>query len=794
MDSGSSSTDTAAESSTETATKDVILSIAAAQAAISSNNTYETLRNLQIPQVGFGIKSPDKVPRDHPSPNSPATRPESLSLGTQMRIEEGTKLSPTTSPGKPPRPPNEAVARRPSRTRSSFLRAKSRLVEVEPPYAPIPTDASLEEESTTQPVVNAAAAAARSPYRDSPRQTPSRVSVSTPKAVQGDDDEEEEDEEVYKATVQANPKSGKKLNLLLPAILEWTMFVALTALLVASLIVHPLIEMKLWSLELWKWCVLAMVMFCGQLINEWCTNGLVFLLERNFPLKSKVLYFVYGMKRSVQVFFWLASILVAWVLLFNHGVKRSRRAARILHYITMALAGFVVGAGIWLAKTLFIKTVAVAFHVERFFERIRDSLFHQYVLQALSGPPLKEEESEQDGIGIDRPTTTSCTASGKMSFRRKKGNLEEVIDIDRLNRMKQEKVSAWTMRGLIKVITGTKLSTISCTLDGDQTSNEITSEREAKFAASRIFENLAKPGHKYIEEEDLRRFMKREVVEHVFPLLEGETKTGKIKKASLTKWVVDWYLERKVLAHSLNDTKTAVEELNRIASGLVLIVNIIVWNLMMGFFTTKILVFISSQLLLVVFMFGNTVKMVFEALIFVFIMHPFDVGDRCVIDGVQMVVEEMNILTTIFLRYDNEKIIYPNSVLATKPISNFYRSPEMCDSVEFAVHFSTSAETISALKARIKLYLESKKQHWRPIHSLVVKEIEDMNKMKMCLYVNHTINFQNVTEKNSRRCDLLMELKKIFEDLGIKYHLLPQEVYITYVGSPESKFFDGMAH
>lgn len=67
-----------------------------------------------------------------------------------------------------------------------------------------------------------------------------------------------------------------------------------------------------------------------------------------------------------------------------------------------------------------------------------------------------------------------------------------------------------------------------------------------------------------------------------------------------------------------------------------------------------------------------------------------------------MIVEEMNILTTIFLRYDNEKIFYPNAVLATKPISNFFRSPEMGDSVEFAVDFSTSAETIAALKDRIK--------------------------------------------------------------------------------------------
>ena len=99
---------------------------------------------------------------------------------------------------------------------------------------------------------------------------------------------------------------------------------------------------------------------------------------------------------------------------------------------------------------------------------------------------------------------------------------------------------------------------------------------------------------------------------------------------------VNVYNERKSLTLSLNDAKTAIEELNRVASGVVLIVIIIVWLLVMGWATTKVLILISSQLLLVAFMFGNTCKTVFEAMIFVFVMHPFDVGDRCVIDGVQV--------------------------------------------------------------------------------------------------------------------------------------------------------------
>lgn len=70
----------------------------------------------------------------------------------------------------------------------------------------------------------------------------------------------------------------------------------------------------------------------------------------------------------------------------------------------------------------------------------------------------------------------------------------------------------------------------------------------------------------------------------------------------------------------------------------------------------------------------------------------------------QMVVEEMNILTTVFLRYDNTKLIFPNSVLATKPINNFYRSPDMGDGIEFSIHVATPADKIAAVRQRIAKY------------------------------------------------------------------------------------------
>lgn len=43
---------------------------------------------------------------------------------------------------------------------------------------------------------------------------------------------------------------------------------------------------------------------------------------------------------------------------------------------------------------------------------------------------------------------------------------------------------------------------------------------------------------RYIDEEDLLRFMPKKEVDNVFPLFEGASETRKIKKSSFKKWVV----------------------------------------------------------------------------------------------------------------------------------------------------------------------------------------------------------------------------------------------------------------
>lgn len=79
-----------------------------------------------------------------------------------------------------------------------------------------------------------------------------------------------------------------------------------------------------------------------------------------------------------------------------------------------------------------------------------------------------------------------------------------------------------------------------------------------------------------------------------------------------------------------------MKKLHRTVDVVLALTVLIVWLLILGISPMHLLVFVFSQMLLIAFLFGNVCKTLVEAIIFMFVMHPFDVGDRCVIDSVQV--------------------------------------------------------------------------------------------------------------------------------------------------------------
>ncbi|XP_054778488.1 mechanosensitive ion channel protein 6-like [Prosopis cineraria] len=659
-----------------------------------------------------------------------------------------------------------------------------------------------------------------------PPEEPDRKSGRVAKSGQmlsgmsGKKGEDEEDDPFLEEDV---PDEWKQTHFSIWVLLEWLSLILFLAALACTLSIAVLRNKILWKLRLWKWEVMILVLICGRLVSDWVIRILVFFIERNFLLRKRVLYFVYGVRKAVQNCLWLGFVLIAWRLLFDKKVERETRGKNALQYVTKFLVCFLVGTLVLLAKTLVVKVMASSFYTSTYFDRIQESLFNQFVIETLSGPPLveiqKSEEEEQkladevqklENAGVNIPpelraTALSTTKSPRAAaFSRtkspratKSGMLQKSprlisgkfsrplshkshdgITIDHLHKLNPKNVSAWNMKRLMNMVRHGTLSTLDEQILDDENATQIRSENEARAAAKKIFQNVARRGCRFILLEDLMRFMQEDEAEKTMDLFEGASESGKISKSALKNWVVNAFRERRALALTLTDTKTAVNKLHGILNFIVGIIVMVIGLLILGIATTKFLLFVSSQLVLVAFIFGNTCKTVFEAIVFLFVMHPFDVGDRCEIDGVQVVVEELNILTTIFLRYDNQKIIIPNSVLATKAIHNYYRSPDMGDAIDFCIHVSTPAEKIALMKQRINSFIDNKKEHWYPSAFIVFRELEQLNMIRISIWPTHRMNHQDMGERFVRRSLLIEELLRIFREFDIQYRLLPLDINI----------------
>ncbi|KAH8942554.1 hypothetical protein BDL97_14G107000 [Sphagnum fallax] len=546
------------------------------------------------------------------------------------------------------------------------------------------------------------------------------------------------------------------------ACVQWTQWISLMVvcvLLICSVRLQSLRKVYWYNLVLWEWLTLALVVACGRLISGFAVKLLVILIEHHYLLRKRVLYFVYGLRHAVKNFFWLSLVIATWKIIFRNNTDQET-----VPVITKVLWCCFTASVLWMTKVLFVKVAANSFHRAAYFDRIQDSLFHQYVLETLSHPKIGEGDdiftwpydldSEQDTRPLANVTEpeqghTNSQQSSKSSpgLRGREQPTKPVTSDVELQEERREHEHSISVSNSLR---SSPPSDPAGSPGGHKkvnfnelpaSNNDTTSPAEVIIAQDKLQELTSDPGKTSLSLQNFVEMLPEDKAMKAFALFEVSDE-GTISKKALVKWVVNVYKERKALSLTLSDNRTVVAKLHRVLDVLMLAILLTICLLIMGVNTQKLLVAFSSILLPSVFVFGNAARSTFESLIFLFIVHPFDVGDRILVDGVSLLVEEMNILNTILLSGSNEKVYYPNSILASKPISNYNRSPDQWDAIDFQIHATTPVEKIGILKEQMGKYMESLPQFWYPTFRLLCKDIEDSNRMKMSLWMQHHLNFQ----------------------------------------------------
>ncbi|KAF9902586.1 hypothetical protein EC991_004759 [Linnemannia zychae] len=309
-------------------------------------------------------------------------------------------------------------------------------------------------------------------------------------------------------------------------------------------------------------------------------------------------------------------------------------------------------------------------------------------------------------------------------------------------------------------------------------SKDINSTENAKRLARTLFHNLQQfpDADQLVVEDFFPYFTTEDDARKAFALFDKDG-NGDISKREMKEKIFYIYKERKDLHTALRDLSQAVGKLDIIFLTIAFIIWLIVILSVFGASVVQNMLSVGSFLVALSFVFGNSLRTLFENIVFLFITHPYDSGDLCDIDGTFMYVREVGLNSTMFVSWDGRRIYYPNNVLSQKAINNIRRSPNMTDKIVVHIDVYTPQEKIFELRARMREFLAKETKEFSPDMEIQIQEIDVRLKISMC--IEHKGNWQESSRRWARRTRFHYALKEAIEDLGIKYHHIPERISLV---------------
>ncbi|KAG1143699.1 hypothetical protein G6F37_003295 [Rhizopus arrhizus] len=303
------------------------------------------------------------------------------------------------------------------------------------------------------------------------------------------------------------------------------------------------------------------------------------------------------------------------------------------------------------------------------------------------------------------------------------------------------------------------------------------STQQAKALAKRIYTNIVGPcpDRDFIVEADLYPFFDtvKEAAE-AFQLFDRDG-NGDISKRELRSGCIRIYRERKHLSRSMRDLSQATGKLDIILMIIFVVVWVIIVCAAFGVNVGTDLMPLWSAFVAASFIFGTSAKDAFEAIIFVFVTHPFDAGDRVMIGVENWMVSEVGLLVTTFVKWDGTLVYAKNSVLSTQYIYNVRRSGRTGETNELQIAFSTPSWKIKKLIEHMQSWANQFPKHYTPDStSCNVLSFQNQNAISLSFYFEHAHNWQDPGGRWLRHNNFMYELKEECERLEIDYNLPTQ--------------------
>jgi small-conductance mechanosensitive channel len=251
---------------------------------------------------------------------------------------------------------------------------------------------------------------------------------------------------------------------------------------------------------------------------------------------------------------------------------------------------------------------------------------------------------------------------------------------------------------------------------------------------------------------------------------------GDISMEELEAVCVEIGRERKAITASLKDLDSVVSKLDDVFLFAVAVITLLVFVSLISTSASTAITSLGSTVLALSWLFSATAQEFLQSIIFVFVKHPFDVGDRVTIygnTGSQMkgddyFVKEISLLYTEFKKMEGHVVQAPNSYLNTLFILNQRRSGGLAEAVPVTVKFGTTLEQIETLRNRLLEFVTAENREYQNNILTELTTIFEAYSITLNVVFFYKSNWQNELLRLQRRNKFICAMMVTMQELGIE--------------------------
>ena len=435
--------------------------------------------------------------------------------------------------------------------------------------------------------------------------------------------------------------------------------------------------------------------------------------------------------------------------------------------VTRILAAFLASAGIYLGEKAIVQLISVSYHRMQYDAKIKESKSNVHVLSMLYDASLVQfaafcpEFLEEDYLINDTPDL-----GGSRKGLSQSGTATPMKLLANVNRVGGRITAAFG--NIAQEVTGKEV--FNPTSAHSVVVEALEKNRSSEALAKRIWMSLVSEGKVALCQSDLIEVLidqPTSVAIDAFEVLDTDG-NGDVTLDEMILKVCEIGRSRKAIANSLHDVDQAINVLDNLLLTVVLIVTVFVFVAFLNTSFVTTLATAGTALLSLSFVFASTAQEVLGSCIFLFVKHPFDVGDVIVVDKQQLIVERISLLYTVFksaATYTTTQC--PNVQLNSLWIDNITRSKSMRESLTIDVNFGTTLEDVELFRREMEMFVRDSDnaRDFEPEIEVELKSVSSMEKLQLGIDIKHKSNWSNGAVTAGRRskfmCALVLALRKV---------------------------------